>query len=147
MQSYLWTFAVLAFWFSGCHGTPPQEPQTGYEFGFFNATGQELGPQTLDWQTGGVPHRTGGAILVPGGGATRFYDSPLPMPEAATVSWTTADGRPHKQEVQIAKSLPKGKEFAGTIWLKFTDEGVVVVPMTYEERHRLALEKKPTVPQ
>jgi hypothetical protein len=64
--------------------------------------------------------------------------SPPPTPATATVEWTTPDGKQHRQDVEVRKLLAEPDRFNGTIYLKITDEGVKVVPLTIDERFRRA---------
>ncbi|MDB5290620.1 MAG: hypothetical protein JWL69_1861 [Phycisphaerales bacterium] len=117
-----------------------------YGFGFYNATGQELEDSGITWVGDGRFHSAGGGVMAVGSTKTQD-DEPAPIPEKVTAFWKTADGKMHRKEVEVAPLVTDLKGFTGTIWLKFTNEGVTVVPMTNKEQDRLAFERKPIRPE
>lgn len=109
-----------------------------YSMGFYDDTLTEITACRVEWQAGGHAEHEDLGILSPRETAVS-HQQPRPIPAKATVKWKTADGKPHIQEVEIAKLIVNVPQFAGTIYFKFiADDRVIVVPMTYTEIDHMA---------
>ena len=115
-----------------------REPE--YSIGFYNATSTAITDCKLDWKDHGTPQWSGGGIIPPSGFKAAHFERD-PIPEKATLSWNSADGRHHSQDFDVAKRVPDVKRFSGTIWFRIDDHGAKVVPLTYEEEDRRASEE------
>ena len=119
----------------GCAvGPHPRFPN--YSIGFANSTVEELNEVRADWEVGGHQYGTTVGVLVP---AARGENGPAPdpIPPQVTVSWRTPDGQLHHQTVKVAERVKNITFFSGVIWLKITDQGVQVVPLTEEQMDRI----------
>lgn len=128
--------------FPGCgkgNGGPP------YGMGFHNETTATITDTRVDWTSDRGAFNDGAGILAAGADGTTSSD-PRPIPLKATVTWKTADGKPHSQVVEVANLIPEPAKFSGTIYFKFMSDGSVkVVPLTYTQIQNLAahLQKYP----
>jgi hypothetical protein len=114
-----------------------------YSIGFFNATDGHISEARADWQTGGVAKQQEGGVMNAGADAV-FHEQPRPIPQKATVSWRTSDTTMHHSDVEVSKLIADPATFSGTVYFKIAADGSVkVVPLTYEEIHRLAFAHKP----
>jgi hypothetical protein len=113
-----------------------------YSIGGYNDTATQIADSRVDWQSEGQHHHEDIGILSPREGKL-YGQEPRPLPDKATLRWTTSDGAPHRQEIEIAKLIADPPKFSGTIYFKFTADGrVIVIPLTYDEQERLATEHK-----
>ncbi|MDB5329178.1 MAG: hypothetical protein JWP03_329 [Phycisphaerales bacterium] len=104
-----------------------------------NKTTQALSKVGLRWEMSEPFSHLTVEGLAPGAGMSYgLGTNPPPTPATATVEWTTPNGKQHRQEVEVRKLLAEPDRFNGTIYLKITDEGVKVVPLTIDERFRRA---------
>lgn len=74
--------------------------------------------------------------------AEKYRFAPDPIPPAATVVWKTPDGKEHRQTLEVPKNICDDAFWTGTIWFKFTDKGVEVVPLSRADMHKLAQAQK-----
>ena len=109
-----------------------------YTDGFYNATGQELRDVQIDYEVDHKPYRLGGGLMVPTAVASIEF-APDPIPERVTLSWRTPDGELHHQELAVASRVPDLKHFSGTLYFCISQDGLRVVPVTYDEEHRNAV--------
>ena len=113
-----------------------------YTYGFYNASGAEIDSAALKYAGEGVPYNIDVGVLA-SGSRKQWSSAPDPIAAKGTVVWQTADGKEHRQDVEVASKVKDLKHFTGIIWLKFTkDGGVEVIPMTYDEQDRRQEEKK-----
>ena len=130
-------------------GPGPRVPE--YSLGFYNATGRELTGVHVTWVADGVPYRVGAGILIPTAKAVSHF-APDPIPPRVTVWWRTPDGEDgedgegHSREVEVASKVPDLRSFTGTVWFKFTADGVEVVPMSEAEKLERAKQRRRVVP-
>ena len=102
-----------------------------YRIGFKNATTEMLKGVRFDWDGGTESYNDQAGSL--GVGSTKQADSePDPIPERVTVSWETL-GKEHEKVVAVASQIKDIGHFAGTIWFRFTRDGVEVVPITDDD--------------
>jgi|SRR5665213_1121774 len=117
-----------------------------YDFGFYNGTKVKIDKETMRWKANGRAQMIGGSVLDPDAksGSSNPDNFPVaPPPKKAIVTWQTKpDGKEHRQEIEIAKLVPEGAKFSGTIWIKFTDKGVKVVVLTFDEMEQMARDHK-----
>ncbi|HZL37065.1 MAG TPA: hypothetical protein VFC78_17225 [Tepidisphaeraceae bacterium] len=117
-----------------------------YDYWFYNGTKITIDNATMRWKANGRAQMVGGSILHPGGksGSGNPDNFPVaPPPKKATVTWQTKpDGKEHQQDIEIAKLVPEGAKFSGTIWIKFTDKGVKVVVLTFDEMEQMLRDNK-----
>src|SRR5689334_21153418 len=122
-----WSVLVLAFVSAGCGPeggaatSQPVERRPMYDWGFYNATDQQLEkvyPQLGEYWRGGVGYLRSHGTSTAGPG----FD---PIPDTGAISWTTsADGKTHQQKLSgIVAAVPDIEHFDGVIWFKFTGEG------------------------
>jgi hypothetical protein len=125
-------FAALL---TSCSG-PPGAPE--YSVGFYNDTPGELTETRADWRVNGIAHHDEAGVLSPG--AEKASDEqPRPIPERATVTWRTADGKAHSKDVEVAKLIGDPSSFSGTVYFKFMADGnVAAVPLTYAQERQAA---------
>jgi hypothetical protein len=117
----------------GCQSNAPE-----YSMGCSNDTPSLIGASRINWRIGTDDrHETFGYIGV---GTLGVKDpAQRPIPQTATVTWETADGKAHSQRVDVAKKMVAPAKFSGTIFFKFMPDGSVqVVPLTYDDIHRLS---------
>ena len=123
---------------AGCdflqYGIGPHPRNPRYAFGFFNATDEDLHRVHLEWKGRDRPYVISAGILVKNGEAENFK-MPDPIPPAITVHWRDANGADHDQGVLVASQIKEIGTFSGTIWVKISEKGVTVVPLTDEEMH------------
>jgi len=93
----------------------------------------------MKWNRNGRDEGVGAGTMVPGAKAHNGVASVAPPPpESAVLTWRTPkDGKEHKLKVDIAKLVPAGARFDGTIWIKFSADGVRVIPLTFDEMDKL----------
>ena len=102
-----------------------------YRIGFKNATTEMLKGVRFDWDGGTESYNDQAGSL--GVGSTKQSDSePDPIPVRGTVSWETL-GKEHEKVVAVASQIKDIGHFAGTIWFRFTRDGVEVVPITDDD--------------
>ena len=120
----------------GC-GMPPE-----YGIAFKNDTPAYIKNARVDWQEKPwIWHETAG-VLRPNADKGMGQE-PRPIPRKATVTWTDADGKPHAQDVEVAKLVTDPPRFSGTIYFRINpDATVTVVPLTYDQIDELAAEHK-----
>jgi len=126
-----------SLFYSGPHARSPE-----YAIGFANQTKEQLSDVEAEWVINGVKYNPGAGMLPPGFGGKEYRYAPDPIPPAATVVWKTSDGKEHRQTLVIPKEIRDDATWTGTIWFKFTDKGVEVVPLSREEMHKLAQAQK-----
>ncbi len=122
---------------------------TDYDNSFWNVTGETVSGVHVFWEANGQKF-----MQEPDDIPVAKYDyvgesmvtAPLPIPEKVRVTWKTADGTPHEQTVAVASRIPDIDHFRGSIFYKFTDQGVMVVPYTYEYQERNVKQGKAAVP-
>ncbi|MDB5330320.1 MAG: hypothetical protein JWP03_1471 [Phycisphaerales bacterium] len=133
----------------GCGGDPfanrPRTRVPHYALGFANATGAAVDEVKLDWTADGMDLHDGAGFLSPSPDATKeSNEAPDPIPPKATLSWLTADGQKHKQELEVASRVPDIAHFSGTVWFKITpDQSVRVIALTKDEMLQRAIASKP----
>lgn len=118
-------------------GLPPRLPvrEPEYDWGFYNATTKPLNEVAIDCVINGIAYHDGDPDPLPPdlkheGDSTIRTWGPDPMPARVTVSWRTADGKKHKQDVEVASTIQDLGHFTGIVYFKFTPEGgVKVVPI------------------
>jgi hypothetical protein len=134
---------VLTGGTTACRKVNTVDRHPEYSFGFYNDTPLQISEARADWEVNGKAHTDGGGIMNPGIEAL-LHDEPRPIPPELVVSWTSADGSNHRQPVEVAKLIADPEKFYGVVYLKIEANGSVqVVPLTYEERDRLAIAHKP----
>ena len=121
---------------SGPHARSPE-----YAVGFANRTKEQFSGVESEWVINGVKYNPGAGRLAPGSEKEYEY-APDPIPPAATVVWKTPDGKEHRQTLEVPKRIREDASWTGTLWFKFTDTGVEVVPLSREEMHKLAQARK-----
>lgn len=117
---------------SGWHVRSPE-----YEIGFANRSSLFLTEVTAEWDDGAKKRALDVGKLRQGSIAT-VSDAPDPIPTTATALWTTPEGKIHRQNVVVAKKIQDIATWTGTIWFKFTDDGVEVVPLSKKQMDDLA---------
>src|SRR5690606_4117607 len=101
-----------------------------YGIGVKNATKITFDDVAIEYPTeNGEMYRATFGVLVEGRYNKRSFE-PNPIPQRATVSWRTPDGKLHKRDVVVADRVPDIRSFKGTVWFKISAEDVTVVPMT-----------------
>ena len=125
-----------SFFDSGPHARSPE-----YAVGFANRTNEQFSGVKAEWLINGVKYTPGAGMLAPGSTAEDRYAAG-PIPPAATVIWKTPDGKEHRQTLEVPKKIREDATWTGTLWFKFTDKGVEVVPLSNEQRHKLAQAQK-----
>jgi len=141
-------FGLLTVVSAGCCG-PEKRQLPEYDNSFWNVTSAPVDDVRIMW-------RANDRIVVqtPGNIDPAMYHyvgqsmaaAPLPIPEIVSVSWKTADGNAHEQTVKVASQIPDIEHFDGSIFYKFTAEGVVIVPRSYAEQVKNVKEDKAAVP-
>lgn len=138
----LWTFA-LAIALTGCGPSlfdsehHPRWPN--YAVGFANRTKTKLNDVSASWTWHGVKYSMPCGRLNVGSTAEDF-EAPDPIPLEITVIWKTADGAEHRMNMEVAETIPDITTWTGTVWFKFTDDGVEMVPLSKKQMHKLAQE-------
>ncbi|HVU39180.1 MAG TPA: hypothetical protein VHC95_12675 [Opitutales bacterium] len=94
-----------------------------YSFVFTNATGAELRQVRCQNESGF--HASAGYLAPDPAKAAHDELIPDPIPGEVTVTWQTADGQNHSQQIAIKSQLPVN--FSGEVVLTFTPDGKVVV--------------------
>lgn len=121
-------------------GTFSQRGMNGasYDIGFRTVGKTNLNEVQVRWKYKGREHLAGAGFLTPGGTANDEIAAPQPpLPEKVMVSWKSADGKRHQQELAVRSRVNDPDHFHGTIWIKFNDAGVKVVPLTDEQMRRM----------
>ena len=118
-------------------GSSPHARAPSYDIGFANRTRERLNPVRAEWTVDGVKYTPSVGVLSPGSKA-RWDDAADPIPQQATVIWTTPDGKEHRQTVTVAKKIPGIALWSGTVWFKIKPDGVEVIPLTPKEERSLA---------
>ena len=137
---------AFALVLGGPTGCALESDSPEYTMGFHNETTTRIADARVDWHERGVAHYDGGGELVPDQDKVSHQD-PRPIPRNATVTWKTADGKAHSQEVEIARLIADPTKFSGTIYFKFLkDNRVSVVPMTYKEIEQMADQGRSVIP-
>ena len=138
--------ALIIFLCVGCgslnFGSGPHSRWPEYSIGFSNRTKEEFSGVEAEWEINGVKYNPGAGILVPGGKAEYEY-VPDPIPPAATVVWKTPDGKEHRQTLEIPKKIRDDAFWTGTIWFKFTDKGVEIIPLSKKQMDRMEWKQIP----
>jgi len=115
---------------------PPFDPaKMPYDIGFRSVGKGNLDEVELRWAANGRDYMAGAGFLSPGGTKTNgLTNHPPPIPEKATLTWKSPDGKHHKEEVAIRALVPDPNHFYGTIWIKFMPDGTPKVkPMSWDE--------------
>lgn len=120
----------------GPHSRWPQ-----YSIGFANRTKEQFSGVEADWVINGVKYTPDAGMLAPGSEA-QYRFAPDPIPPAATVVWKTPDGKEHSQKLEVPKDIRSDPTWKGTIWFKFTDKGVEVIPLSKKQMDDLADARK-----
>ncbi len=143
-RATLWTCG-LALALAGCghlfYGSESHPRWPNYAVGFANRTKAELSGVSAIWTWRGIDYSMPCGRLNVGSTAEDF-EAPDPIPPEITVIWKTADGKEHRQDMVVAKKIPNIVTWTGTVWFKFTEIGVEVVPLSKEQMHKLAQEFK-----
>lgn len=121
---------------SGAH---PRWPR--YSIGFANDTDEQFRQVRVEWTENRTSWKLPGRILSSGAEAT-LSDAPDPIPQQATVVWQTADGLEHQVVLKVRQRVPNLTFFAGTIWFKFDESGVTMIPQT-ESNAWLSIHHRP----
>lgn len=131
----------------GCAPAAPAGDAHGpdHQEGYYNATQNEIFDAIIYWSVGDR-HDAHGYFLLPALGTKLVVSAVDPIPDRATILWKTADGAAHRSEVKVANAIPDLKAFRGTVWYKFTENNVEVVPISYIEEDRRVAAMKPTHP-
>lgn len=117
---------------SGPHARRPE-----YAVGFANRTKEQFSDVKAEWSINGAKYSPAAGRLAPGS-EKEEGDAADPIPPAATVVWKTPDGKEHRQTLDVPKNIRDDPSWTGTLWFKFTDKGVEVVPLSRAEMHKLA---------
>ena len=130
-------FALVVGGTVGCQSNSPE-----YSVGFFNDGSSLITDGRVDWRIGSTDrHELLGNVGSEGWKVT--HSVLRPIPDVATVTWQTADGRTHRANVDVAKKIADPRHFSGTVFFKILADGTVrVVPLTYDEIRRLSYERK-----
>lgn len=130
---------ILADAETGCHRSA-ELPQ--YKMAFVNATSGHISDARADWVVGGVASEAEAGQENPGVSKVELL-RPQSVPRKTTVSWRTADGVGHRQEVEVERLVPDPSRFGGTIFFKITENGkVTVVPLTDDQMLNLSMQHK-----
>ena len=141
-------FGLLTLVSTGCCG-PEKRQLPDYDNSFWNVTSARIDDVRITWQANGKTVVQSPGDIDP---ATYHYvgqsmaAAPLPIPEIVSVSWKTADGKAHEQTVNVASRIPDIKHFDGSIFYKFSAEGVAIVPRSYAEQEKNVKADKAAVP-
>jgi len=130
--------AIAALTFLGS-GVSAALEHTRYSYGFFNATDTTIYHVLLQWTRNGAKEAAAGGSLSPGAkGDSAAPPNPPAPPDSAVLTWRTVKGRKeHRLKLQIGRLVPAGARFDGTIWVKFSADGVKVIPLTFDEMDKL----------
>ena len=90
-----------------------------------------------EWVVNGVKYSPAAVLLAPGSRA-EYRDAADPIPPSATVIWVTADGKEHRQTLEVAKKIPDIRTWGGAVWFKITPDGVQLLPLCDKQMHDLA---------
>ena len=135
----------LAIALAGCgpliYGSESHPRWPDYAVGFANRTKAELNGVSANWTWHGVDSSMPCGRLNVGSTAEGF-EAPDPIPPEITVIWKTADGAEHRQDMVVAKKIPNIATWTGTVWFRFAEKSVEVVPLSKEQMHELAQELK-----
>lgn len=122
-------------------GSGPHARWPFYAIGFANRTSELLSDVRSEWVANGVKYAPSAGFL--GTNSTKEdNEAPDPIPESATVIWKTPDGKEHRQTLIVAKKIKNISTWTGTVWFKFTEKGVEVVPLSKKEMDDLADARK-----
>lgn len=136
---------ALAMAAAGPLGCTVDHDSPEYSLGFYNHTAAQINGTRADWQVDGRSHYDEGGVLPPSIDKVSHQD-PRPIPSRATVTWKTADGKSHSQQVAVGTLIPDPAKFSGTIYFVFDPDGSVrAVPLTYAEQWRFAEQRKMAV--
>jgi hypothetical protein len=137
--------ALVVFLCVGCGSSlfdsEPHPRRPMYSIGFANRTKELFSGVEAEWLINGVQYAPGAGMLGPGSEKEYEYAAD-PIPPAATVVWKTPDGKEHRQKMEVPKNIRDDAFWTGTVWFKFTDKGVEVVPLSNEQMHKLAQAQK-----
>lgn len=136
---FFWLFPYI--WNTSLYGVGPHPRWPQYAVGFANRTGEQLSGVESEWVINGVKYNPGAGILAPGA-EKEYNDAADPIPPSVSVVWKTPDGKEHRQTLDVPKDIRDDAAWTGTIWIKFTDKGVEVLPLSRAEMHKLAQEQK-----
>lgn len=117
---------------SGPHSRSPE-----YSIGFANRTKEQLSGVESEWAINGIKYTPDAGMLGPGS-EKQYRFAPDPIPPAATVVWTTPDGKEHYQKFEIPKNIRDDAFWTGTIWFRFSDKGVEIIPLSKKQMDDLA---------
>lgn len=136
---------LLAWSFPGCGplllDAGPHARSPEYAIGFANRTPVEYTEVRVEWTSGGVKYSPSAGRLSTDS-RKEDNEAPDPIPDSATVVWKTPNGKEHRQTVIVAKKIKNIATWTGTVWFKFTDNGVEVVPLSKKEMDDLADARK-----
>ncbi len=137
--------AFIMFLCVGCGSSMfdsvPHARWPNYAIGYADRTSGRLSAVGVHWRWKGKDYEWGGGEFDVGT-VKQFGDAPDPIPPAATVIWKTPDGKEHRQKLEIPKNIRDDATWTGTVWFKFTDKGVEVVPLSRADMHKLAQAQK-----
>lgn len=117
---------------SGPHARSPE-----YAVGFANRTKEQFSGVKAEWMISGLKYSPTAGVLAPGSRA-EYCDAADPIPPSATVIWVTADGKEHRQTLEVAKKIPDIRTWGGTVWFKITPDGVQLLPLSDKQMHDMA---------
>ena len=132
---------LIAFGAMGCDAVPldsqrPHARSPAYAVGFANRTSDDLTNVRAEWTEKGVTYTPAAGVLA-AGAVKVFNDAADPIPGTATVIWRTADGREHRQKVEVAKIIPHISTWSGTVYFRIKSDAVDVVALTPKEERKL----------
>ncbi len=143
INSRLRTLIVLIFCGCGAIGSTsgPNRRIPNYAFGFANRTQDQLTDVRCQW-TFDDTKLTMTCGRLGHDSKKQYRDAPDPIPPSVSVIWKTPDGKEHSQIAEVPKSIRDDATWTGTLWFKFTDQGVDVIPLSKKQMDDLADARK-----
>jgi hypothetical protein len=128
----------------GCAADRPAPRSPRYSIAFHNGTAFQLFDVQAVFAAAGQTYKLTAGPLAPGTTKAQ-HEERDPIPESATVSWESASGQKQSQQVAITSAIADLENFKGTIYFKFTYDGVKLIPLTDANRRRL-VERRQSYP-
>lgn len=141
LQVLIFFWLIPYIWNTSLYGVGPRPRWPEYAIGFANRTKEQFSGVESEWVINGTKYNPGAGILEPGSEKEYEYAAD-PIPPAVTVVWKTPDGKEYSQKLEVPKKIRDDATWTGTLWFKFTERGVEVIPLSRAEMHKLAQAQK-----
>lgn len=124
---------------------PVQHPAGRYAWAYYNATTRPI--HQIELRNGRDAWASFQTIPPKQSMRGSWAVRPLETQQRVTVTWRDDENDTHQAEVPVADQLQNPVHFEGIIWIKFTGQGVKMIPMTLREIQERQKNKRPIEPE